>query len=98
MLNNKITINKFFPPDKLLSYTELVEYIDVCYTEYYLREIVSNTFWHIEACINVFKNNKSFTIIFDKDVISPYRGYNHIELQQLVDKLDNKYKEIIKLI
>lgn len=93
-----MTIRDFTSKVDKINYQDLIDYITFNRTNYYVREIVSSTFWHIEACYDEFKDNKSFTVIFNRDCVSPYYTYNHIEMQEVIDKLDEEYSEIKKVL
>lgn len=81
-----------------LCWADLINYISFNRDEYSLREITTDTMWYVEAYFDVFKDNKSFTVVFNKDVVSPHRSYNHLEMQEIIDKLDKEYKLIKEII
>lgn len=92
----KTTIKQFFHYKQLLNYEDILKYYEFNVGEYKLREIVSNTYWRVEALIDIFSKNKSVKLIFNEDVVSPHRDYNHIQAQSLIDKLDEQYNDIMK--
>ena len=93
-----MSIREFLPELKQYSDQDLLVYATYNFENYYLREVTSNSYWNIEACFDVFKDNKSFTVIFNKDVISPHRSYNHLEMQEIIDRLEEEYKLIKEII
>ncbi|NTU69212.1 hypothetical protein HGB13_00040 [bacterium] len=94
----KHQIKSFFPDAKSLSINDILEYAGYNIEDYALREIVSETYWRVEAIFSVFKDNKSFKVIFNDDVVSPYRNYSPLEVGELFKKLDEQFTEVRKVI
>lgn len=91
-------IREFYPEIVEFTYQDIMEFIYYNRLDYKLREITSNTFWKIEAYFDCFMENKSFVVIFNPDVLSPYRKYNHLDAQSLVDKLDEQFSKVNEII
>ena len=90
-------IKEYFGDLQAISTSDILIYAPFRVTDYYLREITDNTYWRIEACYDLFLYNKSITLVFNKDVLSPYRKYTQSEVDQLFDTLDQQYFELKKL-
>ena len=90
-------IKEYFGDLQEISISDILVYAPFRATDYYLREITDNTHWRVEACYDLFLHNKSITIVFNKDVASPYRKYNQNEVDRLFDTLDEQYFSLKKL-
>jgi hypothetical protein len=91
-------IKQYFGQQQDINYDDIIRFYQEYTKNYYLREITSNTFWKVEAVITYFINNKLFKVIFDDDVLSPYRKYNQNDIELILKKLDEKYQEVSAII
>jgi hypothetical protein len=88
-------MREYFGEKQQLDYQDIIDYVNsnTCY-DFSLCETVVDGHWFVQAYIDEFINNTSFRVIVDTDVLSPYRNYNQIEAQRLIDKIQDKYKNI----
>lgn len=85
-----------------ITYNEIIDYVERLYLNgdchFQLREITSDNMWRIEAYYINTKQGIRYTVIFNEDVLSPYRDYNQKELEILISNLTSHYQNLRSII
>ena len=89
-------VKEHFGKNDKLTWEDCIDFVNAyhSYFDFKLREIVSNTFWKIEAYFTTFYKNSSLLIVFNRDVFSPSRVYSQREFVEILDNLTSVYNHI----
>jgi hypothetical protein len=94
-----MSLKQTFADNQSLSYSDIMNYL-LESTEYkfVLREVTVNGHWAIEACAIATISGINMLIIFNEDALSPYRNYNQIEAERLLNNINDHYNNVMKML
>lgn len=99
---NTMTIKEYFMDSESITYSEIIDYVERLYLNgdchFHLREITSDNMWKVEAYYINTKQGVRYTVIFNEDVLSPYRDYSQKEVETIVSDLTDYYQNLRNII
>lgn len=98
------TIKEYFKDNQNIGYDLIISYISLLYLEedsgiyFTVREITSDSSWQVEAIAPITIQGVVFLIVFNEDILSPYKNYTQSEVEKIISELKAHYNNTLRLL